>query len=73
LSFPSYWTAATSRPRSENKKDRESKEEKKRGRRKKTAKVKGDEEKCESRGVASASLLLGLYFPTAYFFSFVSV
>jgi hypothetical protein len=40
---------------------------------KKMAKEMEDEEKCESRGVASASLLLGLYFPAAYFFSFVSV
>jgi hypothetical protein len=32
-----------------------------------------DEEKCESRGVATASLLLGLYFPAPYLFSFVNV
>jgi hypothetical protein len=33
----------------------------------------GDEEKCESRGVASVSLLLGLYFPAPYLFSFVNI
>jgi len=42
--------------------------EEQKGGEKKTAKEKGDEEKCESRGVASASLLLGLYFPPAFSF-----